>query len=243
MYNEFSYYYDALMEDMDYEKWSSYIIDVIEKNHINCKDLCEMACGTGKMAINMARRGFSVTAFDLSPDMLSVASERAASSRVNIRFLQQDMCDIKIKETFGTILCLCDSINYITEIEGLKSAFRWVYDHLKSGGVFIFDINSSYKLKNIIGNNTFTYNTEDLCYIWDNYTGDDDVVEFYLTFFAKQGCLYKRFDEVHAERIYETQYIIDLLKETGFTRINPGSDYTDDEVKPDTERIAFTVYK
>lgn len=241
MYNEFSYYYDALMKDMDYEKWSNYIIEVLRRNDVKYRDVCEMACGTGNMAVNLARKGFSVTAFDLSADMLSVASEKAVSSRVNVNFLRQDMCDIKIKDNFGIILCLCDSINYITDIEGLSSAFKWVYNHLKSCGIFIFDINSAYKLKNIIGSNTFTYNTDDLCYIWDNYIGGDNIVEFYLTFFAKAGELYKRFDEVHAERIYETDEIIDLLKKAGFKNICPSADFTFGEAGPQTERINFAV--
>lgn len=241
MYKEFSYYYDELMKDVDYEKWSRYIIDVLRVNNIKHRDICEMACGTGKMAVNMALNGFSVTAFDLSPDMLACASESAASSKVDVRFLQQDMRDIKIKDTFGIILCLCDSINYITEVEDLRSVFKWVRSHLKSDGIFIFDINSSYKLREIIGNNTFTYNTDDLCYIWDNYLDDENIVEFYLTFFAKEGSLYRRFDEVHAERIYETREIMDLLKEAGFTRMGINAGLSFEEVGPSTQRINFTI--
>lgn len=241
MYNEFSYYYDSLMKDMDYDRWSKYIVDLLHANNVKYRDICEMACGTGNMAVNMAFKGFSVTAFDLSPDMLSIASQKAVKDKVNIRFLQKDMRDIKIDDTFGIILCLCDSINYITEAKDLKSTFRWVYGHLKDDGIFIFDINSSYRLRKIIGNNTFTYNTDDLCYIWDNYLDEDRIVEFYLTFFVKDGRMYRRFDEVQAEKIYETEEIAALLKETGFSRISYNEGFTFGEATPSSERINYTV--
>ncbi|HBM79713.1 MAG TPA: hypothetical protein DD426_02560, partial [Clostridiaceae bacterium] len=217
-YTSFAYYYDLLMKDVDYNKWCDYVLRSIEGLKIDHTDILEMACGTGAMSVLLSKKGYDVTAFDISEDMLAVASNKALDSGAKVNFLHQDMRDIKIHDRFGTILCLCDSMNYITDDNDLRKIFKWVFDHLKENGAFIFDINSSYKLKNIIGNNIFTYNEDDIVYIWEN-TLNDKCVEFSLTFFVKENKLYRRFDEFHIERIYEEEEIRALLKDAGFKYI------------------------
>lgn len=241
-YNEFAYYYDRLMRDIDYKGWCDYIISVLRQNGVEYLDVLEMACGTGNISIRMAERGYRVTAFDISEDMLMVASKKSVDLGAGVRFLRQDMRNIDICNKFGIVLCLCDSINYITEPEDLQSTFRWVYDHLKHKGIFIFDINSYYKLKNIIGSNTFTYDDGDIAYIWDNFP-DGDRVEFSLTFFVKQGSMYKRFDELHVEKAYETEEIVCSLKHAGFSNIQLFDGYTFDRVYDTSERISFIAVK
>lgn len=242
-YREMAYYYDMLMDDIDYDTWIKYITDTKEMLHVKQNDVLEMACGTGNVSVRLAGMGYQVTAFDISQDMLAVASQKAAEYGVDIRFVAQDMLDIKLKDKFGIILCLCDSINYITNKEELKRVFKWVHDHLKDDGVFIFDINSSYKLREIIGENTFTYDNDDIVYIWDNSQCSDNTVEFYLTFFIKQGNLYRRFDEIHIERIYENHEIVELLKAAGFNKINMNDGFTFNGVCDTSERISFVVQK
>lgn len=242
-YRNFAAYYDKLMYDVDYDGWSRYIADIIKRYNIKHNDVLEMACGTGNISVRMAAMGYDVTAFDLSEDMLSVASSKAADNGVKIRFLAQDMTNIGISGEFGIILCLCDSINYITSDDDLADTFKWAYNHMKSDGIFIFDINSSYKLNHIIGNNTFTYNTDDLVYIWDNYVTDEKTVEFYLTFFVREGKVYRRFDEMHIERIYEVQYIVKLLNSAGFSKIHINEAFTFQNPNENSERINFTVMK
>jgi ubiquinone/menaquinone biosynthesis C-methylase UbiE len=229
------------MNDVGYSTWSNYIIDIIKKYNVQNKDILEMACGTGQMAVNLAGRGYNVTAFDISVDMLAVASSKAADKGVDIRLLRQDMNDIKITQKFSIILCLCDSINYITSEKELFNLFKWVHAHMEIGGIFVFDINSSYKLRNIIGNNTFTYNEDDIAYIWDNYLTDEDTVEFYLTFFTREGTMYRRFDEVHVEKIYEVSDIFGMLKDAGFNNIEAKEAFTFDEPSETTERINFII--
>lgn len=241
-YNDFAYYYDELTGDIDYDSWCGFIIKALKDNNIKYNDVLEMACGTGNMSFRMAERGYNVTAFDLSSDMLSIASGKALDRGVNINFLCQDMRDIKIKDKYGIILCMCDSINYLDGSDDLMRLFKWVNCHLKDGGIFIFDINSSYKLRQIIGNNIFTYDNDNIVYIWDNslYT---DKVEFSLTFFIKQGRLYKRFDESHVERIYETDHVIECLEGSGLNDIQCYDGYTFCAVHDRSERISFIALK
>jgi len=242
-YADFAYYYDYLMSDIDYNAWGGYIDKIIKKYGVLYTDVLEIACGTGNIAICMAKKGYDITAFDLSEDMLSIASNKIIDSEVEVKLLYQDMRDIKINDDFGIILCLCDSINYITDENELKSIFIWVFNHLKPGGLFIFDINSAYKLEKIIGNNTFTYNKDELAYIWDNYISDEGTVEFYLTFFTKEGSLFRRFDEFHVEKIYETLDISGYLENIGFEKIDVYDGFTFDKPDEESERINFVIKK
>ncbi|WP_054876937.1 class I SAM-dependent DNA methyltransferase [Oxobacter pfennigii] len=242
-YEDFALIYDMLMSDIDYEGWSSHIHGRIKSNNSEAEKILEMACGTGSISVNMAQLGYNVTAFDLSDEMLSIAYKKALDAGLKIRFLNQDMRSINVEDEFDAVICLCDSINYITNKEDLIQIFKWVYNHLSHTGIFIFDINSSYKLKNIIGNNTFTYNEEDAAYIWENNLTDEKTVEFFITFFIREGILYRRFEEFHTEKIYESNEIQGMLKEAGFASIEMNEAYTYYRAKDDSERISFCCKK
>ena len=241
-YRDFSYYYDRLTTDIDYQMWSNYIIEIINRKNLKSKRVLEMACGTGNISINMAKLGFKVTAADFSSDMLSVAYSKALDNDVSIKFLCQDMANMMINEKFGVMLCLCDSINYLTDDNQIISLFNWAYDHIEDDGILIFDINSPYKLRNIIGNNTFTYNEDDIVYIWDNYL-NDDTVDFYISFFVKEGELYRRFDEIHTERIYKIDQLTQMLRHAGFSNIEIYDGFTFNSPSIKSERINFIVQK
>ena len=81
--------------------------------------------------------------------------------------------------------------------------FRKVYEHLKEDGLFIFDINSYYKLSTILGNNIYTYSSDEIFYTWEN-SFEEEVLNMFLTFFVKQdNGLYEKFEEEHFERAYK----------------------------------------
>src|SRR5699024_3329386 len=137
-----------------------------------------MACGTGNLTYHLGKAGYSITSFDLSEDMLSIAYNKLMGFS-NIKLLQQDMRSFRINEKYDSIIAICDSINYITEKDHLFNTFKNAYAHLNKGGLFIFDINSYYKLKEIIGNNIFIEDRGDIFYTWQNYFDDEkDICQF-----------------------------------------------------------------
>lgn len=243
-YGEFASLYDELMNDFDYEQWADYIERTFEKYDLKPKDILEMACGTGNLTYYLAKRRYNIVCFDLSSDMLSKAYEKLSRYK-NVKILNQNMIDFNINKKFQVILSICDSINYITDENDLLKSFENVYKHLNEGGAFIFDINSHYKLKNIIGNNTFIEDREDVYYTWQNYYDEkSDVCEFYLTFFKEEkDGLYKRFDEEHAEKAYKTDDIIQMLKNVGFSKVDSFEGFTLEEAREKSERINFVAIK
>lgn len=241
-YEGFASLYDRLMDDFDYERWYQYIEEIFHK-YGRPQKILEMACGTGNISQYLAEAGYNLIAFDLSDEMLSIAYNKLITFD-NIKLLQQDMRDFHIGEKFDAVLATCDSINYITSSKDLLNTFKNVYNHLEEDGLFIFDINSYYKLKYIIGNNTFVEDRENIFYIWQNfYDDEDDICQFFLTFFkSEDGIDFKRIDEVHLEKAYRVEEIIDLLKKAGFDSVDYYHAFTFDPINDRTERINFVAY-
>lgn len=242
-YSNMAQLYDELMEDVDYDKWYEYICDIIKEKNINPKNVLEMACGTGNLTEKLCESDFNVTCFDLSDEMLVVAYEKLKKYH-NVNVLKQNMVNFNVKDRFELVLSICDSINYITDKEDLLNAFKRVHYHLKEDGLFIFDINSKYKLENVIAKNVFVNDYDNVFYTWESeHDEENSLVNFFLTFFLKEGDKYNRFDEMHTERVYEKQELIGILKEAGFSKIEVFEAFTFDEPRCDSMRLNFVVSK
>lgn len=243
-YTEFASLYDELMNDFNYEEWADYIERIFEKYEKKPKDILEMACGTGNLSYELAKRRYSLVCFDLSEDMLSKAYKKLGRYK-NVKLLELNMIDFTINKKFDSVISICDSINYITSKDELLECFKNVYNHLKDDGLFIFDINSFYKLKHIIGNNTFVEDREDIFYTWQNYFDEEEsICEFYLTFFRKdRKGTYNRFDEDHLERAYKIEEICNMLIGAGFIKVDFFNAFTFDKLSETDERINFVAIK
>lgn len=243
IYNKFAKVYDELMNDFDYEGWFNYIEAIFKKYEKNPKKILEMACGTGSLSQYFAENGYKLTSFDLSDEMLAKAYDKLNRYK-NVKLLKQNMIEFKFNEKFEAIVSICDSINYILDGDDLAKTFKNVYDHLEDSGIFIFDINSYYKLSSTLGNNVFIEDREDIFYSWENYFDEEtNICDFYLTFFLKQKQNYKRFDEHHRERAYKFEEVLEALKKAGFETRYMYDCFTFDTPREKTERINFIAIK
>ena len=243
-YGEFAKIYDELInEDINYDSMVVRLKELIDKYQSNPVDYLDLACGTGNIGVRMAKYFKSTYAVDLSEDMLREAFDKFKAERIKAKIICQDMRELSLNHKFDVITCVLDSTNYLIEDGDLEKYFSGVYEHLKDGGLFIFDINSFYKLTNILGNNIYTYSSEDVFYTWEN-TIEDNVVNMFLTFFVKEkNELYERFEEEHFERAYEESEIEEVLKQVGFTLLGKFDGYNRDEVQQESERILYVVGK
>lgn len=243
IYNKFANVYDELMNDFDYQAWFNYIEDIFSKYKKDPKKVLEMACGTGSLSQYFAQDGYKLTSFDLSDEMLAKAYDKLNRYK-NVKLLKQNMIDFNFSEKFEAIVSICDSINYILDEEDLVNTFKNVYDHLEDGGIFIFDINSYYKLSNTLGNNIFIEDREDIFYSWENFFDDkSNICDFYLTFFLKEEVNYKRFDEHHRERAYKVGEVLESLKKAGFETRHIYDCFTFDTPREKSDRINFIAIK
>ena len=219
-YTKIASLYDRLIKgDIDYEKIASFINkEITRKDNI----VLDLACGTGNLTEKLKGYGYDMIGIDLSVDMLGVAKQK----NPDILYLCQDMRKFELYGTVDCICCMTDSLNYITDTEDLKTVFALAKNYLNPGCPFIFDLNSYHKLRNIIGNNTFTYDEDDIFYVWENEFDEEcDICDFFLTFFVKENGSYTRFDEQHSERAYKEEDVKNLLREAGFENIKCYSDY------------------
>lgn len=242
-YKEFAHIYDELINsDIDYKAWASKILGICKEYGIDWSNYLDLACGTGNLTIEIASEFKNVWAVDLSSDMLSEAEKKMRDAQIKAKFVCQDICELNLMYSFNLITCCLDSSNYILEEENFKKYLESVYVLLKEDGLFVFDINSYYKLTNVLGNNIYNYDSDDVVYIWENYL-EHDIVDMNLTFFVKEGQVYKRFDESHSERAYKEEYVEHVLKEVGFKMIKKLDNYEDKVVSESTERICYVLSK
>lgn len=242
-YKEFAHIYDKLLHgDIEYIKWANIIMKICDEFQVNREDFLDLACGTGNITRELGKFFKNIWAVDISGEMLSEAESKLREDKLKAKFICQDISSLKLKNKFDLITCILDSTNYILEAEKLKDYFKGVYNHLKEGGLFVFDINSYYKLTEILGNNIYNYDDEEIVYIWENLL-EEEVVSMYLTFFVKEEDKYRRFDEEHRERAYKEEFIDKILRELGFKILKKLDNYISDNIKETTERIVYVVQK
>lgn len=239
-YSNMAQVYDKLMHrDINYEEWADYIENLFDRYDINPQLVCDLACGTGNMTIPLARRGYDMTGVDISEEMLNIARDK--SEGLDILFLNQNITDLDLYGTMGAFICMIDGLNYILPPKSLLKLFvRIKTCFIDDGGLFIFDISTEYKLKNVIGSNTFIHCGKEIFYSWQNrYFEKKRLSDMFLTFFVKDGRGYSRFEERHLQRAHGGKELIWLLKEAGFKTVDTYDALTFNKPQNDSERIVF----
>ena len=239
-YRSFAQVYDLFMNNVPYEKWTDYLQSLLREHGVKDGLVLELGCGTGSVTELLAQRGYDMIGIDNSMDMLEIAMEKKLESGLDILYLLQDMREFELYGTVAAIVSICDSINYITEEEDLLEVFKLVNNYLDPGGVFIFDMNTIYKYKEIIGERTIAENCEEGCFIWDNYYDEEDQInEYDLAIFIPEGedGLYRKYEEIHYQRAYELEKVKALLEEAGLAFVAAYDAFTKEPVREDSERI------
>lgn len=242
-YERFAKYYDAMMHDVDRDAWADYLDGFLKE--ADAHDIMDCACGTGAMSIALYKKGYHVVGNDVSPDMLMEARNNAfAQGAKGIIFICEDMRKLKIHKPIDALISVCDGVNYLTSLEDVQSFFTHAVGCLKPDGLFLFDISSNYKLRSILGNNTFTEETDDYAYIWKNtYDPHNKLCEMDLTCFVRENEHYIRFQEQHIQRAHSGAELTNLLEEAGFTDIRAYQAFTREPAHASSERIQFVARK
>lgn len=241
MYGDFAYIYDKLSFDLEYEKYAGNIKKLARENKIGNDRMLELACGSGMLTEHFFDDFKKIDAVDLSEDMLTCF--RSKFNKDHVSTYLYDMVDFENEGAYDLIVILLDSINYVTDKARLKRLFENSYKNLKDGGLLVFDINSLYKMREVFGSNCFVYEYEDIFYTWDNIL-EDDLVDMELNFFIENpDGSYKRIIERQIERIYEPDFIKDLVGSVGFKDIRAFDEDDMGKVKDKTMRILYQARK
>ena len=243
-YTSFARVYDMFMDNVPYEEWCDYITGLLKEYGISNGLVLDLGCGTGSMTELLAARGYDMIGVDCSEDMLEIALEKRMASGRDILYLQQDMRDLELYGTVRAVVCLCDSINYLLDVQDLETVFRLVNNYLDPGGIFIFDLNTEYKYRELLADRTIAENRDEGSFIWDNYYDEESRInEYDLALFipaeeadaGKMGegagpdCetgaasgsgtsgegLYRKYQETHFQRAYTLDEIQEALERAG----------------------------
>lgn len=244
-YENFARVYDELMDNVPYEEWADFLQTKLEGYGITDGLMLDLACGTGKLTTLMAQRGFDMIGVDSSVDMLQIARERVCGKVESCLYLLQDMREFELYGTVRAIVSICDSINYITDPDDLRQVFHWADNYLDPDGVFIFDFNTEYKYREVLGDQTIAENRETCSFIWDNYYYEEERInEYELSLFIREEEqdrdgyeMYRRYQETHYQRAYTLEEMQELLEAAGMRFLAAYDAFTKERPTDTSERI------
>ena len=240
-YTGFAEVYDEFMEDVPYEKWRDLVVAELKKEGIADGLVLDLGCGTGTFTRMLAEAGYDMIGVDGSQEMLMEAREKTADS--GILYLCQDMREFELYGTVRAIVSTCDTMNYLLTPEDFIRTLRLANNYLDPGGVFIFDLNTLYKFREVMGNTTIAESGEDASFIWDNYFDEETGRnEYDLTLFIRQeNGLFARVSEVHEEQGYAPEQILEFIARSGMEYVRAFDAETGGEPHETSEKVFYVV--
>lgn len=244
MYNDFARYYDILMEDADYEGRTEYILSLFERFDAKPTLLLDLACGTGEFSNRFANKGISVIGVDISEDMLAIAREKSDQKGNNILYVCQDAAELDLYGKVDGAICCLDSLNHIIDYEKFCDAISRVSLFLEDNRLFVFDLNTVYKHREVLGDNTFVMDEEGVYCVWQNFFNpEDNTVDICLDFFEGDGENYQRSSEDITERAYTKSEISGALQKAGLEILAVYGDMTYEKPTETCERAVYVTRK
>lgn len=139
IFNQYAAYYDALYHKKNYENECNYLHNLWTKfSDIPVNSILDLGCGTGNHSHVLTNNGHHVVGIDRSQEMLDVAKEKTPHS--SAQFLKADLSNFNLNQSFDLVISMFGVISYLKNNTQLYSMFNSVHNHLKLGGLFIFDV-------------------------------------------------------------------------------------------------------
>ena len=243
-YSIFAEYYDDLTFNVDYAKKADYLMRLFKRHKHQPGVMLDLACGTGSLTLELASRGADIFGIDYSSDMLTAAQQKASEAGYDIMFIKQKMQSFFLIDKIDTCICSLDSINHLTSEKDVSACFSRVSEYLQTGGLFVFDCNTVFKHREILGNNCYIYERDNVFCAWqNNYTEQDNKVLITLDFFVPDGKMYKRYSEQFYERAYTEEQLEGMLDNAGMMVEAIYHEDTFRKPEADTQREIFVVRK
>ena len=244
MYGNFASFYDGLTYDVEYKKGAAYFLKLFEKYGKKPTLLLDLACGTGSLSNHFAKAGVEVIGVDMSEEMLAIAREKSVEAGNDILYLCQKAEELDLYGTVDGAVCCLDSLNHITDYRKFCKAISRVSLFLEEGSLFIFDLNTEYKHREVLSDNVFVIETEDIYCVWANYFKEKNcVVDISLNFFVKDGESYYRQSEQFSERAYSLDQVKAALEKAGLELVEIFDDWTEKPLEATSERAIVVTRK
>lgn len=241
-YNAFAEVYDRLTGNIEYSERAEFIRTLLARNKVaDGAMILDLACGTGSLMVELAKLGYDMIGVDSSPMMLSQAQEKMYDNELSMLLLCQSMTELDLYGTIDAAVCTLDSLNHLDTPEDIRKTIAKVGLFMNHGGIFIFDVNTIYKHRNVLGNNTFVYDCDDVYCVWQNQLNEDDSVELSLDIFEYEDGVYYRESESFREIACEIDDYKKWLSEAEFEIIDIYDEMTFNKLCDTTERAVFVA--
>lgn len=235
----FAEFYDRLTDDVNYGKIADFCMETMKRRHPKCELLLDLACGTGSLSAEFARRGHEVIAVDSSPEMLAEGMNKNTGFQTPILFLNQEMEELDLYGTVDLAVSALDSVNHLEGRAAVGRMLSRLKFFIEPGGLFIFDVNTPYKHREVLGDTVYVREAPGVYCIWQNeYCGEPEhCVDITMDFFAeKKDGSYRRGGEHFSEYAYPLDVWKTLLEENGFSLLSAHSGYSDEAAGERDER-------
>ena len=243
-YSYFADYYDLLMEDVDYGTKADYFLELLKRHGHEAGVTLDLACGTGSFIIELKKRNIDVFGADMSEDMLAQAQMKLQESGLHVMLIHSSMQELELPEKIDTCVCTLDSINHIVSKTELVRAFSNISKYLTDNGLFVFDVNTVFKHREILGDNCFILETDSVFCAWQNdYSPDTNEVLITLDFFEPDEDVYVRSSEQFSERAYTHKEMEDMLTSSDLEVIAIYDDMSFEKPKENSQREIYVVMK
>lgn len=242
-YHALAVSYDRLTNDVDYKATVGFYEKILQREGLSPRTAVDLACGTGSVAILLARKGMDVIGVDLSEEMLCVAQQKAEGIDRTPLFIRQPLQQLHLPRGVDLAVCALDSLDYITDPEDCEAAIRRVYKVLNPGGCFIFDVNTPQKLRAMDGQ-VFLDEDDDVYCVWrGSFDEKTNICSYGMDLFQRTGNVWQRSFEEHCEYAYSADQLVGYLRRAGFTDIAVYADRKFEDPGPNEQRIYLKARK
>lgn len=242
-YENFADVYDALQTDVDYAARTEYLTEVFKKYDRLPTLLLDVACGTGGFSYLFSEKGIDVIGADPSPEMLGIAREKFANAGREVLLLCQSAEELDLYGTVDGAICCLDSLNHIIDEDEFKRSIARIALFLEPERLFVFDVNTEYKHREVLSGTTFAVENEEVFCVWQNSECDEDgIVDISLDFFREtENGTYERSSEDFSERAYSHEFIEKCITEAGLETVAVFGDMSFDAPEESAERVFYVT--
>jgi len=238
-YRELAGIYDELVGNTAFDCWRENFDRLVNRNGIEFTTAADIACGTGLAARYLAGTCARVYAIDKSAEMLDEA--RARCGLRNIVFIRQQFTELELPERVDMLTSNFDSLNYLTDEGDLAESLRRFGESVRPGGHAIFDLNTSRELEAGWGDAVMVHRLTGAFSLWESsWDPGARINTLRMTnFIERENGSYDKFEEVHRERAYDLDFILQTLDRAGFAAVETYDAKGLSAVNSDTRRVQF----
>lgn len=243
-YNEFAYFYDELNGEADYDALYTYVKGQLEEHGVTQGIVADLGCGTGDLTLMLTQAGYDMIGVDQSEEMLAVLREKADELGIADRLLllRQDILELDLFGTIRAAVSTFDTYNHIGPAPRFEKAVEKAAFFMEKGGVFLFDLNTPYKHRQVLADNEFVLEGPDAVCRWKNACSPaGERVDIAISIdYLDTG---ENFREEFSEYTYEADYVKAVLERAGFRLAALRDGETFGPLRPDSQRYIFTAIK